>query len=134
MVDSTTAKQPKMTIADITDVGRKITQWDENQSIDGIGEEDVAIEEGGVHDTEHCQKEHSPGKSSGKANSPLLLIIIHDKEAQSEEQGKNAIHLSRQQQCQHICHPIITPQRIRANALNFLPFNIYMFKPYLIDY
>ena len=22
----------------------------------------------------------------------------------------------------------------RANALNFLPFNIYMFKPYLIDY
>ena len=22
----------------------------------------------------------------------------------------------------------------RANALNFLPFNIYVFKPYLIDY
>ena len=92
--------------------GRKITQWDENQSIDGIGEEDVAIKEGGVHDTEHCQEEHSPGESTRKAISTLLLIIIHDKEAQSEEQGKDAIHLSRQQQCQHICHPIITPQRI----------------------
>ena len=22
----------------------------------------------------------------------------------------------------------------RANALNFLPFNVYIFKPYLIDY
>lgn len=61
--------------------GRKITQWDENQSIDGIGEEDVAIKEGGVHDTEHCQEEHSPGESTRKAISTLLLIIIHDKEA-----------------------------------------------------
>ena len=92
--------------------GRKITQWDENQSIDGIGEEDIAIKKGGVHDTEHCQEEHSPGESSRKTISPLLLVIIHNKEAQSEEKGKDAIHLSRQQQCQHICHPIITPQRI----------------------
>ena len=92
--------------------GRKITQWDENQSIDGIGEEDIAIKKGGVHDTEHCQEEHSPGESSRKAISPLLLVIIHNKEAQSEEQGKDAIHLSRQQQSQHICHPIITTQRI----------------------
>ena len=36
---------------------------------------------GGVHDTEHCQEEHSPGESTGKAISTLLLIIIHDKEA-----------------------------------------------------
>ena len=61
--------------------GRKITQWDENQSIDGIGEEDIAIKKGGVHDTEHCQEEHSPGESTRKAISTLLLIIIHDKEA-----------------------------------------------------
>ena len=41
----------------------------------------VAIKEGGVHDTEHCQEEHSPGESTRKAISTLLLIIIHDKEA-----------------------------------------------------
>ena len=92
--------------------GRKIAQWDENQTIDGIREENVAIEKGGVHNTEHCQEEHSPGESTRKAISSLLLVIVHDEETQSEKQGKNAIHLSRQQQCQHICHPIITPQRI----------------------
>ena len=29
---------------------------------------------------------------------------------------------------------VLTSFGVRANALNFLPFNIYVFKQYLIDY
>lgn len=47
---------------------RKITQWDENQSIDGIGEEDVTIEEGGVHDTEH--RRYNARRNIRQANLP----------------------------------------------------------------
>ena len=65
-----------------------------------------------VHELIAHLGKHSPGESTRKAIAPLLLVVVHDEEAQSEEQGKDAIHLSRQQQSQHICHPIITPQRI----------------------
>lgn len=40
----------------------------------------------------------------------LLLVVVHDEETQSEEHGEDAIHLAREQPCQHVSHCLVRRQ------------------------
>ena len=72
------------------------TDGDEQQSIDCIKHQNVTIVESNVDKAKDKQQAHAPGKTAGKRLPLLLLVVVHDEEAQSEEHGEDAIHLATQ--------------------------------------
>ena len=75
----------------------QITGWDHQQAEDRIGRQDVTVVHYKVQDTKSEQEEHAPCKAEGEVLALLLLVVPHDEEAESEEDGEYAVHLAREQ-------------------------------------
>ena len=67
------------------------------QTTDCIYEEDVSVIEEQVEETQKHQQDHSPDESGSEVNAFLCLIVMLDKEAQSEQYREYRIHLSCEQ-------------------------------------
>lgn len=76
---------------------RQVTDGDEQQAVDRIEHEDIAIVERYVDESENEHQAHAPGKAASEGASLLLLVVVHDKETESEEHGEDAVHLAAQQ-------------------------------------
>ena len=91
----------------------QVTDRDEQQAIACVEHEDVAVVEGHIDEAEHEKQTHAPGEAAREVFPPLLLVVVHDEETQTEEHGKDTIHLSGKQPCQHVGHRLVTGQRVQ---------------------
>ena len=93
--------------------GRKIADGDEHQAVNGIEHQDVAIVKGYVDQSENEQQTHAPCETGGEIVMFLLLIVVHDEETQSEQHGKDAIHLPREEPGKHIGNRLVARKGVR---------------------
>ena len=96
---------------------RQVADGDEQQPVGGIEHQDVTVVERHIDKAKPEQQAHAPGKAPGKRPPPLLLVIVHDEEAQPEEHGKDAVHLAAQEPCQNRPHSLVAGQRVDNRLL-----------------
>ena len=96
---------------------RQIADGDEQEAVHRIEHEDVAIVECHVDKAKDKQQAHAPGKSSREIAAFLLLVVVHDKETQSEEHGEDAIHLAREQPGKDVGYCLVAGQRMDYGLL-----------------
>ena len=92
--------------------GRQVADGDEQQPVAGVEHEDVAIVEGHIDHAKEEQQEHAPGEAAREAAMLLLLVVVHDKETQTEEHGEDAVHLTAEQPGEHLGHHLVGGQRM----------------------
>ena len=86
---------------------RQVTDGDEQQAVDRIEHEDIAIVERYIDESKNEQQTHAPGKAASEGASLLLLVVVHDKETESEEHSEDAVHLAAQQPGEHPAYRLI---------------------------
>ena len=81
------------------------------QAEDCIGRQDVSVVEHQVQDAEAQKQEHPPGETQGEVLALLLLVVPHNEEAESEEDGEDAVHLAGEQHREDIEHHSVAGKR-----------------------
>lgn len=88
-------------------------QWQDNQTAHGVEEQDIAVEEAEIQQSKHHQQYHAPDEARTEIDAALGLIVVLDEEAQSEQQGKDRIHLSGQQEEHRVPYRLVECRRFR---------------------
>ena len=88
----------------------QIPRRNQQQAHQGIKSKDIAVIEDQIQQAEPEKQHHAPGKTEGEVLPLLLLVVPHDKKAEAEQQGENAVHLARQQYGEHVEHGTVYRQ------------------------